>query len=147
MKAFTAVLMSFFILQGCNKEFSTDANIENPTKESDCEGDIICSLVFKTVQIQLQKSNGEPANVQEFRVFFTETGEELENLSNRDLLSDLSQFEIANDAMMDEIDFEGTSITLEATISKFKTWKGEFIIAKDCCHVFSPEGQKLKFTL
>lgn len=137
----------FLVIASCTTSFESDIEIKNPTKDTDCI-DVSCTLDFRVISIYLKNRNGDPIYLEEgeYKVYFTESGEELE-LTNRMLFSDLSRYEIANDGMMSTIDYEGTSITFEANISKFKTWKHEFIIAKNCCHVFSPEDQQLEFEL
>lgn len=146
MKSLVVAFFTLLFFTACQQEFDADVRVQNPTTETDCR-DVMCTEEFRTVNIHLLKKNGEAMQLDEFKVFFTETGEEVPNLTDRMLFSDLSKFEIANDALLDEIDFKGTSITFEAKISKLRTWTHEFIIAKDCCHVFSPEGQELEFTL
>lgn len=146
MRLLAIALLSLLFFTACRHEFEADVRVEDPTTETDCR-DVMCTEEFRSVNIHLLKRNGEPLQIQEFKVFFTETEEEIKNLSDRSLFSDLSKYEIANDALMDEIDFKGTSITFEAKISKLRTWSHEFIIAKDCCHVFSPEEQELTFNL
>ncbi|MFY0673359.1 MAG: hypothetical protein JXQ87_08135 [Bacteroidia bacterium] len=129
----------------CTNSFESDIEINNPTQESDCV-DVSCTLEYRVISIYLRKENGDPIylNDDEFKVYYTDSGEELE-LTNRMLFSDLSQYEIANDGLIDQIAFEGTSITFEAKLSRLKTWKQEFVIAKDCCHIYSPNQQELEF--
>lgn len=135
------------VIASCTTSFESDIQIKNPTKDSDCEN-VNCTLEYRVISIYLKDRNGDPIYLEEgdYKVYYTESGEKLE-LTNRMLFSDLSRYEIANDGMMSAVDYKGTSITFEAKLSKFKTWEHEFIIAKNCCHIFSPEDQQLEFEL
>jgi hypothetical protein len=137
----------FLVIASCTTSIESDVEIKNPTKDTDCI-DVNCTLDYRFISIILKDKNGDPIYLEDdnYKVYYTESGEELE-LTNRMLFSDLSRYEIANDGMMSSIDYKGTSITFEAKLSKLKTWKHEFIIAKDCCHIFSPEEQELEFEI
>ncbi len=139
------IMFLVLVLSACTTEFESNIDVKNPTKDSDCQG-VLCTLDLRSILIYLHDKNGDPINTDNFKVYFTETKEELD-LTDRMLLSDLSQYFIASDNYMSKIEYSGTSITFEAKINKFKTWKHEFIIAKDCCHIYSPAEQVLEFEI
>ncbi|MGB0429154.1 MAG: hypothetical protein ACPGLV_01680 [Bacteroidia bacterium] len=141
------LFLSVILLSACTQNFESEISVKNPTKDADCQG-VSCTMDYRIISIHLKDKNGDLIYLEEgeYKVYFTESGEELE-LTNRMLFSDLSRYEIANDGLMSKFDYAGTSITFEANLSKFKTWKREFIIAKDCCHIYSPDEQQLEFEL
>lgn len=133
----------------CTEDFEAAAIIKNPADSLGCDT-AICTYDYRSIVIHLtNKRNPERAlQLESHRVYFTKSGIDLtEKLTNKMLFSDASRYEIASDGIIDELAFSGTSITFEAKINKFKTWRHEFMIGRDCCHVYAAEGQKMEFEL
>jgi len=140
MKLLATLCLSLLLLASCTDFLESDISIDNPTTEDDCTT-VLCTEEFRTIAVRAVDKNENPFILtdDDITVYYTASEETID--IDRSYLSDLSSFFIASDAS--DIAFEGTSITVELSISKFKTVKREFIIAKDCCHVFNPEGQSL----
>ncbi|MGB0429158.1 MAG: hypothetical protein ACPGLV_01700 [Bacteroidia bacterium] len=144
-----AIAATMLFNASCTDSYDADISIANPADSTNCDS-AICTYEYRTIIIHLtNKNNPERAlQLESRRVFFTESGKDItDQLANKMLFSDASRYEIASDGIIDQIAFAGTSITFEAKINKFKIWKREFIIAKDCCHIYSPDEQQLEFEL
>lgn len=144
MKLLSPIAILLLIMTSCTREFDSDTDVNNPTTEEDCHT-VLCDLSLRSLTARVVDKNGEPVIVSddEVSVYYTESEEAIE--IGREVLSDLSAIFIISDNY--EVAFEGTSITVEIRKNKFKTVKKEFIVARDCCHVYNPEGQVLEITI
>lgn len=144
MKLLTTLFLSSLLLTSCIDALESDVTIDNPTTEDDCTR-VLCTADFRTIAVRAVNKDGDPfiLSDDDINVYYTDSEESID--IDRSFLSDLSTFFIASDGS--DIAFEGTSITVELKASKFKTVKREFIVARDCCHVFNPEGQSLEIEI
>jgi len=138
---FPVLFLLLLLATSCVDELGTDVVVDNPTKHEDCEGDLLCTDEFVFFGVTLVNGDGESIELESDKVsaFYTDSEEGIEvDISD---FGGTTQYFIASDNDLDKIDFAGTSITFEARVSKFKTVRREFIVAKDCCHIYNPEGQ------
>ena len=144
-----AITATILFIASCTDAYDADISIANPADSINCDS-AICTYEYRSIIIHLRdKNHSERAlQLESYKVFFTESGKDItDQLTNKMLFSDASRYEIASDGIIKKIAFAGTSITFEAKINNFKTWRHEFIVGRDCCHVFLAEGQTIEFEL
>ncbi|MFY0673390.1 MAG: hypothetical protein JXQ87_08290 [Bacteroidia bacterium] len=105
---------------------------------NDCENcrRVACTEEFKMIAISLVHKDGDAFEVDDYKITYTETGNEVDlNSSNNDELIAPNTYVIATDAMMDALDCEGTSITFAYNLKDGTNGKESFLVGKDCCHI------------
>ncbi|WP_375578826.1 hypothetical protein ABWH96_17650 [Marivirga tractuosa] len=112
-------------------------------KDNPCEPDIICTMEFKVLKLQILDQEGNPVQLDsyytEFQDFNVTIDEELTQLEE-------GFYPIATDGEMDSVNFEGREATFFGIKNGDTIVKHKVVIGKDCCHILLIEGEQ-KITL
>lgn len=135
MKNYLLILFTAFGLASC-----TDV-LPGEDCKSGCN-DAICTEIFKMITVTLTDGNGDPVLLDKYDLYFTESKK---NIDKYDVNSSnpTGQYVIASDAILDDLECDGTSITFSYNLDNEQIIK-EYLIGKDCCHVLQKDEQDLK---
>lgn len=135
MKNLLIILCFIATAATCQKNQSdVQSQDENP-----CAPDVICTMEFKIVKLEIRNSAGEAIILDEF---YTEIdGEKIE------IPDDVYEFNegtypVATDAQMTKLDFEGKRVVFFGFIDEDLIVENEMIVGKDCCHIQLLEGKE-----
>lgn len=126
MKHFFAfLLLSSFTFTACDGIFKTN----------DCNNcdDIACTEEFKMIAIDVVDTDGTPIKLNDYKITFTKTGDAV-SLNQDDQLI-YGKYILATDAMMADLECDGTKITFSYSLDGKSYTNETFLIGKDCCHL------------
>lgn len=108
-------------------------------KDNPCDPDVICTMEFRVIKLQIQDKDGNPVQLDsyytEFKDFNVTIDEELTQLEE-------GFYPVATDGEMDSVSFEGMEVTFIGIRNGSKVVKHNMIIGKDCCHIQLIEGEE-----
>ncbi|MBK6266226.1 hypothetical protein JKA74_14365 [Marivirga sp. S37H4] len=130
------ILLSFISLAAtCQDKKSSDAKTENP-----CDPDIMCTMVFATVDVQIVNEAGEPVK---FDKYYSVIDGEIINLQEQDdYQQENGYYPVATDNEMSKVDFEGTEVEFVGEKNGKEIISTKMIIGKDCCHIQKISGDE-----
>jgi len=98
-----------------------------------CPDEIICSLLYTTLLVEILDEAGEPLVLTSYKVTIADTGD---NLHFDDSLNPAPGFyPIAEDAHFSKINRLGTDLRFRGFINDNKVVDQLYIVGHDCCHV------------
>tara|TARA_R110002012_G_scaffold252147_3_gene430849 strand:+ start:64012 stop:64392 length:381 start_codon:yes stop_codon:yes gene_type:complete len=120
-----------------------DQNKSN--KDNPCDPDVICTMEFRVIKLQIQDQHGNPVQLDsyytEFKDFNVTIDQELTQLEE-------GFYPVATDGEMDSVSFEGKTVIFVGVKNGEKVVTQEMLIGKDCCHILLVEGvEKVTITL
>lgn len=118
----------FFNLLLCFFAFSCQKNKDC----TNCEN-VACAKEFKMISVDVIDVMGEGVPLTDYALYYTKSKTPIE-LSQYGLLG---KYNIANDGMLNDLDCDGTSITLSYSMDAENYKEKEFLIGRDCCHIIN----------
>ncbi len=115
-----------------NKSKTQDKD-ENP-----CAPDIMCTMEFKIIDLEIKNSAGEAIVLDKFDTEID--GEEIEIPTDVYELSNGS-YPVITDSQMKDLDFEGKKVVFFGLINGKIEVEHQMIIGKDCCHIQLVKGE------
>ncbi|MEO9477301.1 MAG: hypothetical protein ABJG41_17280 [Cyclobacteriaceae bacterium] len=107
----------------------------------DCSGNFACTEVFITIGVDIKNSSGQAVTLDSASVTNQKSG--VSHSPSYDSYPDFaSYYGIADDADLDDVDYDGTVFLFEGWLEGEKVVSEEFLIGKDCCHILKLEGPK-----
>jgi hypothetical protein len=135
MKNLLIIFCFFSLAATCQDEGSNS----NDSKENPCPPDIICTMEFRVLKLQIVDQEGNPVQLDgyytEFRDFNVTIDEELTQLEQ-------GVYPIATDGEMDSLDFDGQDATFIGFKNGAKVVEHKMVIGKNCCHILLIEGEQ-----
>lgn len=127
------IIFCFFSLAATCQDQNT-SNKDNP-----CDPDVICTMEFRVIKLQIQDQDGNPVQLDsyftEFKDFNVTIDEELTQLEE-------GFYPVATDGEMDSVSFEGMEVTFIGTRNGSKVVQHKMILGKDCCHIQLIKGEE-----
>lgn len=134
MKLFITCFAAALLLTACG--INSDANCK-----TGCDN-VNCTYEFKMITATIVDSDAEPVALDTYELFYTDSKEAID-IKEEPSLKEQGRYIIATDAMMDELDCDGTSITLSYEIDN-QQMSQEYLIGKDCCHIQKKDNESLE---
>jgi len=135
MKNYLLLLFAAFAISSCS----------DPLSDNDCKSgckDAICTEIFKMITVTISDGDGGVIFLDKYDLYFTESKKSIDKRDSN-TLSKQGQYVIASDALLDDLDCDGTSITFSYNWNNEQITK-EYLIGKDCCHVLQKDEQDLR---
>ncbi|SMG28498.1 hypothetical protein SAMN05661096_01712 [Marivirga sericea] len=135
MKNLFLIFCFFSLAATCQDQNSTSVD----SKENPCPPDVICTMEFRVLKLQIVDQSGSPVQLDsyytEFSDFNVTIDEELTQLEE-------GNYPVATDGEMDSVDFEGKVVTFIGIKNGSKIVEHKMVIGKDCCHIILVEGEQ-----
>jgi|1_EtaG_2_1085319.scaffolds.fasta_scaffold66172_2 hypothetical protein len=119
----------------CQDQKSTSKD----SKENPCPPDIICTMEFRIINLEIIDSNGEAVILDEF---YTEINGEKINIPDDVYESKDGFYPVATDGQMKDLSFDGNEVVFYGLIDGKTVVEHTMVIGKDCCHIQLKEGEK-----
>ncbi|HET8860373.1 hypothetical protein [Marivirga sp.] len=118
----------------------TNSKVQDKNEEP-CDPDIMCTMEFKIIDLEIVDSEGKAVLLDEFYIEIE--GEKI------DIPDDVYEtkdgfYPVATDGQMEILSFDGNEVVFFGAINGANVVEHKMIIGKDCCHIQLVEGdQKL----
>jgi len=127
--------IQFFSSLLCTVSLFTACDPAENITECDIDG-VICTEEFRTVEMSLTQSSGEPATLDS--VVVTKDGETLFTASTDTVTTGV--FPVITDAEMNDIIKEGSQVVFKGYESGAVIVNENYKVGHDCCHVVFIQG-------
>ena len=127
------IALCTFMIAGCNEE----------NKEEDSCSGIACTEIFVSLQVTITGPDGSPLALDEFKVTWEETGEDLTGDYSPEQLEEFrnaGSYPLADDTWMPEFQRRVLLLNFEGFVNGQAVVEEEYTVGFDCCHVFLVEG-------
>jgi len=108
-------------------------------KENPCPPDIICTMEFKIINLEIRNDAGEPIVLDEF---YSEIDGKTVRISEDVFEAKNGVYPVVTDGQMKDLDFEGEKVVFVGLIKGQIVVEHEMIVGKDCCHIKLVKGQQ-----
>lgn len=134
------ILFCFFSMAATCQDNNSDST---DSKENPCPPDIICTMEFKIINLEIISKSGKPIILDEFYITIENTKIEIPDdvYESKDGI-----YPVATDGQMEHLDFDGNEVSFFGLIVGETVVVHKMIIGKDCCHIQLVEGEE-KITL
>jgi hypothetical protein len=132
MKNLLIIFCFFSLAATCQDQNKID-------KDNPCDPDVICTMEFRVIKLQILDQDGNPVQLDsyytEFKDFNVTIDEELTQLEE-------GFYPVATDGEMDSVSFDGMEVTFIGNRNGSIVVQHKMIIGKDCCHIQIVEGEE-----
>ncbi|WP_296620687.1 hypothetical protein [Marivirga sp.] len=108
-------------------------------KENPCPPDVICTMEFKIIDLEIKNNEGEAIVLDEF--YSEIDGEKVEIPDDVYQLKD-GVYPVATDGQMKDLSFDGNEVIFFGLMDGKKVVEHKMTIGKDCCHIQLVEGEQ-----
>ncbi len=127
----TALLLS----ASCNKKKDDDG-----IKQGDCPPDLMCTMEFRTVHINLKDAAGNPLVLDKFRTIRLADGHEFDLQSTASSWEDstwkaMGSYPVLTDAQQKQISTKGEKLEFRGERGGIEIVKQEYEFKDNCCHI------------
>lgn len=110
-------------------------------EENPCDPDIMCTMEFKIIYLEIKNAAGEPFIFDEF--YITKGSDRIEAAD--DVYQPKSNsYPVATDELMSKLSFDGDTLSFVGVKEKKNgeedIWVHQMVIGKDCCHIQLIDG-------
>ena len=130
------VIFCFFSLAATCQDQNSDSKDSN---KNPCSPDIICTMQFKIINLEIENGEGEPIVLDEFYSKIDDKTIEIP-YDVYELKEGL--YPVVTDGQMAALEFEGTEIIFFGLINGETVVEHKMTIGKDCCHIELLDGDK-----
>lgn len=116
-----------------------DKNSKSQDKKNPCDPNIMCTMEFRIIDLEIRDNAGEAIILDEF--YSEVDGEKIEIPDDVYELND-GFYPVATDGQMEVLDFDGNEVTFYGMLNGETVVKHKMIIGKDCCHIQLVEGEQ-----
>lgn len=116
----------------CQENVSSDQ--DNP-----CSPDIMCTMEFRIINLEIVDQNGEPVV---FDDFYTEFEDFNVRVQKDEFQIQDGFYPVVSDGEMDQLNFEGKKAIFRGLRNGKTVFKHDLIIGRDCCHALLISGDK-----
>ena len=117
-----------------NNKSSTQDKKENP-----CDPDIMCTMEFRIINLEIRDKAGEAIILDEF---YSEIDGEKIEIPDDVYEPNNGIYPVATDGQMDVLDFDGNEVIFYGMLNGKNVVEHKMVIGKDCCHILLVEGEK-----
>jgi len=109
------------------------------SKENPCTPDIICTMEFRIINLEINNNSGEAVALDKF---YSEINGEKVEIPDDVYEQQNGTYPVATDGQMKDLDFDGNEVIFFGEMDGKVVIEHKMIIGKDCCHIQLVEGQK-----
>ncbi|MGM0580450.1 MAG: hypothetical protein ACQETL_07210 [Bacteroidota bacterium] len=108
-------------------------------KENPCDPDIMCTMEFRVINLEIRDNAGEAIILDEF---YSEVDGEKIEIPDDVYESRDGIYPVATDGQMEILDFDGNEVTFYGMLNGETVVEHKMVIGKDCCHIQLVEGDE-----
>lgn len=130
------ILFCFISMAATCQDKSSNSQSQN---ENPCPPDIICTMEFRIINLEIRDKAGEAIILDEF--YSEMDGDKIE------IPVDVYEpkngiYPVVTDGQMEILDFDGNEVIFYGMLNGETVVEHKMVIGKDCCHILLVEGDK-----